>query len=1057
VVRIADGALNSATRSVTIDGNYLQPDMDPIKTPPYCVGESNGQIIGNRLTGTGNGPFTWQLISPSPVTTAPQASDTFLNLPAGNYTMRLTDACGGFRTLVATIPDALPSNLSFQTSPMVGMIGCDSAIVTLYMHADVRRFPLTFSFVTNAGTLTTSTPTRVDTSSWSNGYFTVDQILPGFSYGNLLQITVTDSCGSVFSSPTYYAKPFAFCTLLTPYFVDCDYKTAINFNLNNPGCDAFDRMFTFLQPPLIYTVTDQATNVVVDADTLSGDIGNNGYPLLSGFSTSTLTTNRSYNISIKDGCGRSVLTQIYVPATVTPPPKVSSKEIYQDGCVDSTAFAFVFVDNFKSQPKLILLSGPGRMGSTKPGYQYESSYNYPDTLDVMGFGAGYRFDISNLSVGTYRFKLIDTCGSEVYDSLVVLPTKVTDLNHHVTYKKGCLGRNELHYTINANNGYIRIRNLSTGVENVKFYQAVDITRKIRDSAMNLASGTYEITFVYAPYFGSGTPANSSLVPCQEIKSTVVIEGYQTPTIIANNYVQCKEDTYLEIIADSSKGVAPYEYEIISGPQTFPVQASKFFTITDPGTYTARIYDVCGNASTSQITVSRITTSPISSLPVSCNSTQLTYGHSAYSTYSWTSPDGTVFFGDTLNINPITAADTGVYTIGKITDINGCRDTAYTSYHLRLPNTYEQVATICPGSTVTIGTHTYSSSGIYTDTLTDVRQCDSIITLRLTVLPLKRDSIYRSICPGAEFLFNGKTYATAGIYSDTLATATCDSIATLVLSVGLKQDSINHTICANQPYDFNGRLLTLPGIYRDTLPTATCDSVVVLNLSVSPFKRDTLNSTICEGGQFDFNGRMISVPGTYTDTLSTTTCDSIVVLHLSVVAPSVQISASPQTVQAGEVVQLRATAALSYLWSGAGVNISDVAASNPLATLSASAWIYMQATSDPDGCLMQDSVFINVIDRSTFCAGAYIHIPSAFTPNGDQLNDVFRIRSEKIALKSFSVFNRWGELVFSTKDVMTGWNGRYKEGILPGTYVYCITYTDCMGETRIAKGTVDLLR
>jgi gliding motility-associated-like protein len=309
----------------------------------------------------------------------------------------------------------------------------------------------------------------------------------------------------------------------------------------------------------------------------------------------------------------------------------------------------------------------------------------------------------------------------------------------------------------------------------------------------------------------------------------------------------------------------------------------------------------------------------------------------------------------------------------------------------------------------------------------------------------------------QFQFNGKSYSTAGIYSDTLATSTCDSIVTLVLSATLKQQSVSLSICENTQYNFNGKILTSPGIYRDTLPTATCDSIVILNLSVLPLKHSIFNHTICVGDKFNFNGKIITTAGIYSDTLSTASCDSIVTVNISVVSPTVQITAGQQTIAAGGMVQLQATDALSYLWSGTGVIFNNVSIYNPDATLPASAWIYLQATSNPDGCMMEDSVFINVIDRVTYCVDTYIYLPSAFSPNGDGVNDVFRILSKKISLKTFMVFNRWGEQVFVTNDLNTSWNGEYKGTILPGAYVYYVTYTDCMGETKLIKGTITIIR
>lgn len=1062
-VKVTDGASNSATRAITITGNYVPPDMSPIVTTPFCAGGSDGRIVGNWPWWMGGvGPFSWELITPSPVIRGPQENDTFPNLPAGNYSLRLTDGCGGFRTVVVTLPDPPPANFQFYGVPRVSMRGCDSAYISIQGHVDVFRLPFTCTFTTSAGTFTTTTPTQLDTASWNVGTFEIGQVIPHFTYGDFYQIKVTDSCGATYTSPTYTSKQFVFCPDMLSYYDGCDYKTDVVFDMNSGFCNGTG-MPTYPKFPLTYEIKDQATNAVVQTDTVESIYDNNGNTVISGFRTKALAGNKNYNITVKDSCGRSYAQSFFVTQVLAPPPRISNISKYQSAsCLDSTARVSIQADYFKQHPRLIILSGPAKLRSTKPGYAYESTYAYPDTMEYTGWG-GYigsnvSFDIIHLAVGTYQFKVIDSCGSEVAGSFVIQPADVADLHHQISYKKGCLGKNEIHYTVAHANGYMNIRNLTGMGSTFKYYTEQAFDPPIVDSVMNLPTGTYEISFTHMSLGNNASqPGNYNILPCTVTLDTIVIEGYQTPAIIAHNYIQCKTSTYLELLADSSKGVSPFEYEIISGPQLYPMQPGNSFTAAQPGTYTARIYDVCGNASTAQITVSPITFPPLAALSSSCTGRLLTYGKSVYSTYVWKAPDGTVYTADTLNIDPVTIADTGIYNIQKITNINGCRDTVYTTYHLALENVYEKFDSICPGKTIVIGAHTYNSTGIYFDTLTSIRNCDSIIMLHLTVLPLKRDSIYRTICPGSQFLFNGKAYDIAGFYSDTLSTATCDSVATLVLSVTIKKDSINRSICENGQYNFNGRLLTATGVYRDTLPTATCDSIAVLNLTVLPFKRSSLSKTICEGAQFHFNGQFITTAGTYSDTLSTATCDSIVQLNLSVVAPTLDVIANPQTVIfPANTVQLHATAAHDYVWNGGGVTISNTAIDNPLATLTASAWIYVQAKSTPDDCLMKDSVFITVVDRSTFCADASIYIPTAFTPNRDGRNDIFRILGNKVSLKSFRIFNRWGEQVFFTSDIATGWDGSYKGKMLPATYVYTIVYTDCMGETKTMSGTVVLI-
>ncbi|HRN57599.1 MAG TPA: gliding motility-associated C-terminal domain-containing protein, partial [Agriterribacter sp.] len=87
------------------------------------------------------------------------------------------------------------------------------------------------------------------------------------------------------------------------------------------------------------------------------------------------------------------------------------------------------------------------------------------------------------------------------------------------------------------------------------------------------------------------------------------------------------------------------------------------------------------------------------------------------------------------------------------------------------------------------------------------------------------------------------------------------------------------------------------------------------------------------------------------------------------------------------------------------------------------------------------------------------MPTAFTPNGDGLNDVFRIPAGLISsLEQFTVYSRWGEKVFITRNVAAGWDGTIRQTAAhPGVYIYIISGKDENGRVVVWKGTVMLLR
>jgi gliding motility-associated-like protein len=107
-----------------------------------------------------------------------------------------------------------------------------------------------------------------------------------------------------------------------------------------------------------------------------------------------------------------------------------------------------------------------------------------------------------------------------------------------------------------------------------------------------------------------------------------------------------------------------------------------------------------------------------------------------------------------------------------------------------------------------------------------------------------------------------------------------------------------------------------------------------------------------------------------------------------------------------------------------------------------------------GCVNYDTVLI-IVETNTI-----LLIPTAFSPNGDGVNDVFRIlRTLNIQkLLGFSVYNRWGEQVYSTNNIDDGWDGSFRnvEQEL-GVYVWTVEALTKDNEKVLRKGNVTLLR
>lgn len=116
--------------------------------------------------------------------------------------------------------------------------------------------------------------------------------------------------------------------------------------------------------------------------------------------------------------------------------------------------------------------------------------------------------------------------------------------------------------------------------------------------------------------------------------------------------------------------------------------------------------------------------------------------------------------------------------------------------------------------------------------------------------------------------------------------------------------------------------------------------------------------------------------------------------------------------------------------------------------------YVLFAQNDFGCVNNDTIFISIETNNILL------VPTAFSPNGDGVNDVFRIiRYLNIyKLKEFSVWNRWGEKVFSTTDINEGWDGTFGNHAQPmSAYVWQVVAETKDSEDIVRKGNVTLVR
>jgi gliding motility-associated-like protein len=108
--------------------------------------------------------------------------------------------------------------------------------------------------------------------------------------------------------------------------------------------------------------------------------------------------------------------------------------------------------------------------------------------------------------------------------------------------------------------------------------------------------------------------------------------------------------------------------------------------------------------------------------------------------------------------------------------------------------------------------------------------------------------------------------------------------------------------------------------------------------------------------------------------------------------------------------------------------------------------------------VQQGLGQSVSNRISLLKDPNLFHPTAFTPNGDNLNDNFTVFGQYVTGFDMQVFNRWGELLFTTDDIHTGWDGTFRGNDMPeGTYTFIAHITDRAGRTFKRSGSVLLLR
>ena len=261
---------------------------------------------------------------------------------------------------------------------------------------------------------------------------------------------------------------------------------------------------------------------------------------------------------------------------------------------------------------------------------------------------------------------------------------------------------------------------------------------------------------------------------------------------------------------------------------------------------------------------------------------------------------------------------------------------------------------------------------------------------------------------------------------------------------------------DKQFSFDYELIDTSHFKGKSTPMPVYAQLLFVNNEIECYKttccRDTVvqkDAAICKGESYTLpDGRIVDTASLYFSVLKEplTNCDSIIYTNLQV--------QQPLKVSLGNDTCLQNENSLTYTLSYAPQKVQ-----------------YYWQNGSTDSVLNINSPGIYFVKVSDYCSTAAdtltvykdcalpIYMPTAFTPNSDGLNDIYRIPDmHNETLINFSIFNRYGSRIFSTRNPHEGWNGTIK-GIpqQTATYIYFIIYADLKKSVHTLKGSFVLLR
>lgn len=348
-----------------------------------------------------------------------------------------------------------------------------------------------------------------------------------------------------------------------------------------------------------------------------------------------------------------------------------------------------------------------------------------------------------------------------------------------------------------------------------------------------------------------------------------------------------------------------------------------------------------------------------------------------------------------------------------------------------------------------------SAGSYTVTVTDSNSCVSLDSINiqqplpLSIATTSIPAICTSTTGSITATATGGTSPYAYSWSSGGTTATEDSLATGSYTVTVT-DSNMCTQITSLAIASDNPLTLISSSTPTACDTATGIATVIPGNGTQPYTytwTSTPSQTTSTATGLDVGSYTVTV----NDSNGCIQSQSISILPET--GPTVVVAASPTTITLGDNTQLVAAGTGIYSWTPA-TGLSCTTCQTPVASPSETT-TYCVTLSDTSSCTDTACITI-VVDIPC----GKLEVPTAFSPNNDGRNDLLILQGldKCVSTFSFMIFDRWGEKIFETNNIASGWDGTFRSKPLnSAVFIYYIDATFISGEHVLKKGNISLIR